>query len=136
LKFSSHRSPDPITATAQPTTASNSSHPPRQQQQQQQRQAAAAAAAIMAAAQADDFALDWDLPDYPQLPKMFTSAKAAKKRKHKEFILTDADLDTVVKIPKAAAGAAAGTGVPGWGTDLLGLLLVWTALLPAHAARV
>lgn len=61
----------------------------------------------MAAAQADDFALDWDLPEYPQLPKMFTSAKAAKKRKHKEFILTDADLDTAVKIPKAAAAAAA-----------------------------
>lgn len=51
-----------------------------------------------------DFQLDWDLPDYPQLPKMFTNPKAAKKRKHKEFIMTDADLDMVVKIPKAAAG--------------------------------
>lgn len=30
-----------------------------------------------------DFQVDWDLPAYPQLPKMFTNAKAAKKRKHK-----------------------------------------------------
>ena len=55
--------------------------------------------------------LDWDLPDYPQLPKMFTNAKAAKKRKHKEFIMTDADLDTVVKIPRPAAAAAGEGGV-------------------------
>ena len=51
-----------------------------------------------------EFTLDWDLPDYPQLPKMFTNAKAAKKRKHKEFIMTEADLEQVVKIPKVAAG--------------------------------
>lgn len=61
-----------------------------------------------------DFQLDWDLPDYPQLPKMFTNAKAAKKRKHKEFILTDADLDTVVKIPRPAPGASGGGVKRGW----------------------
>lgn len=53
-----------------------------------------------------DFTLDWDLPEYTQLPKMFTNAKAAKKRKHKEFIMTDAELDQVVKIPKAAKGTS------------------------------
>jgi hypothetical protein len=55
-----------------------------------------------------DFQLDWDLPEYPQLPKMFTNPQAAKKRKHKEFIMTEADLDMVVKIPKAAAGVLPG----------------------------
>jgi len=54
-----------------------------------------------------DFQLDWDLPAYPQLPKMFTNAKAAKKRKHREFVMTDADLEHVVKIPRAATGALA-----------------------------
>jgi hypothetical protein len=53
-------------------------------------------------AEETDFKIDWDLPDYPQLPKMFTSAKAAKKRKHREFIMTDEVLDRVVKIPAAA----------------------------------
>lgn len=54
-----------------------------------------------------DFQLDWDLPAYPQLPKMFTNAKAAKKRKHRVFVMTDADLEHVVKIPRAATGALA-----------------------------
>jgi hypothetical protein len=47
-----------------------------------------------------DWGETWDLPAYPQLPKLFTSAKTAKKRKHKEFILTDELLDQPVKLPR------------------------------------
>jgi hypothetical protein len=47
-----------------------------------------------------DWGEAWDLPAYPQLPKLFTSAKTAKKRKHKEFILTDELLEQPVKLPR------------------------------------
>jgi hypothetical protein len=47
-----------------------------------------------------DWGDTWDLPAYPQLPKLFTSAKTAKKRKHKEFILTDELLEQPVRLPK------------------------------------
>lgn len=47
-----------------------------------------------------DWGLDWELPEYPQLPKLFTNAKTAKKRKHKEFIITDELLEQPVKLSK------------------------------------
>jgi hypothetical protein len=47
-----------------------------------------------------DWGETWDLPTYPQLPKLFTSTKEAKKRKHKEFILTDELLEQPVKLPR------------------------------------
>jgi hypothetical protein len=40
---------------------------------------------------------DWDLPAYPQLPKMFTNAKAAKKRKHKVTTLCNSLTNFIMK---------------------------------------
>lgn len=54
----------------------------------------------------DDWGESWDLPEYPKLPKLFTSAKTAKKRKHKEYIVTDELLEQPVKLPKLQSGGS------------------------------
>ena len=54
------------------------------------------------------------LGGYPTLPKSFTNAKTAKKRKHKELFLTDDDLLKPVRLGHAgAAAAAAAAAAPG-----------------------
>lgn len=57
--------------------------------------------------QADEWGEAWSLPAYPQLPKLLTSAKTAKKRKHRELIVTEELLDRPVKLPTVAGDAAA-----------------------------
>jgi hypothetical protein len=59
--------------------------------------------------------MDWGVPGwgedalagYPTLPKSFTNAKTAKKRKHKELFLTDEALMKPVRLGKPAAAVAA-----------------------------
>jgi Hypothetical methyltransferase len=43
------------------------------------------------------------LPHYPALPRLLTDAKTAKRRRHKEYIVSEQDLDRAVKLPRGDA---------------------------------
>ncbi|KAF8063845.1 ribosomal RNA-processing protein 8 [Scenedesmus sp. PABB004] len=77
-------------------------------------------------ADADDWGPAWALPGYPQLPRLMTDAKTAKKRRHREFIVTEDLLNAPVQLARliggggaaraaAAAAAAARQGLRGPG---------------------
>lgn len=51
---------------------------------------------------------DEALADYPKLPKSFTNAKTAKKRKHKELFVTEEDLLKPVRLPHVLAAHKGG----------------------------
>jgi hypothetical protein len=59
------------------------------------------------------------LGSYPTLPKSFTNAKTAKKRKHKELFLTDEALLKPVRLGQAAAAAVAAPAVEHAGAHIL-----------------
>jgi len=58
----------------------------------------------------EDWGNAWELPDYPKLPKLFTNAKTAKKRRHKELMVTDELLDCPVKLSKLTGDWCQGNG--------------------------
>jgi len=72
-------------------------------------------------------AAEWEdeaLASYPTLPKSFTNAKTAKKRKHKELFVTDEDLLKPVRLAKQTATARGDVrGGGGGGGGALGALL-------------